>query len=88
MHNDNNQKNPTEDEIKHILKLIDSEKYTSAEKIAKQQIIKYSNSPILFNILGAIFFKCSRPEGLHTLFAKKKVILNYPWPWPSISLGF
>ena len=57
MHNDNNQKNPTEDEIKHILKLIDSEKYTSAEKIAKQQIAKYSNSSILFNILGVIFFK-------------------------------
>ena len=49
------QNDPNESTIKFILELFNLKKLVEAKKEVNAQIIKYPNSPILFNILGAIF---------------------------------
>ena len=49
-----NQKNPTQKEIKFILELFNLNKFNEAKKEIDSQIVKYPNSSILINILGAI----------------------------------
>ena len=46
---------PTKEEIKFILNLLNLKKFIDAENEAKKQILKHPNSPVLFNILGAIY---------------------------------
>jgi len=46
--------NSDEKEIELIIKLFNSNKINEAEKKIKEQFKKNHNSPILFNILGAI----------------------------------
>ena len=48
------QKDPTQEDIKFILGLFNSKKFIDTKKELDKQIIKYPNSFILFNILGAI----------------------------------
>ena len=48
------QKDPTKENIKFILELFNSSKLTEAKKEIDKQIIKYPNSSILFNIIGAV----------------------------------
>ncbi len=48
-------KDPTEQKIKFILELFNSSKYDEAQKEIDELFINYPNSPVLFNILGAIF---------------------------------
>ena len=48
------QKDPTQEIIKFILELFNSSKFIEAKKEIHKQIIKYPNSSILHNILGAI----------------------------------
>jgi len=49
------QKDPDQEVKKVILQLFNSKKFSEAKKEISIQIIKYPNSSILFNILGAIF---------------------------------
>ena len=51
----NNQKGPSGREIKFILELINTSKFNDAKKEIDKKILKFPNSPILFNMLGAIF---------------------------------
>ena len=48
------QKDPSQEEIELILRLFNSKKLTNAKQEVDNKIIKYPNSFILFNILGAI----------------------------------
>ena len=48
------QKDPSKENIKFILELFNSSKLIDAKKEIDKQIIKYPNSSILFNILGAV----------------------------------
>ena len=48
------QKDPSQEDIKFILELFNSNKFIDAKKEVDKQITKYPNSFILFNILGAI----------------------------------
>ena len=48
------QKDPNQEVIKFILGLFNSNKFIDAKKEIDKQIIKYPNSSILFNILGAV----------------------------------
>jgi len=50
----NKQKDPAQKDIKFILSLLSSGKFTEAGKEANSQIINFPNSSILFNMLGAI----------------------------------
>ena len=52
--NKKEQKDPTKENIKFILELFNSSKLTEAKKEIDKQIIKYPNSSILFNIIGAV----------------------------------
>ena len=54
LNNNKYQNNPPESDIKFILKLFNSNKFIDAKKEIDKQIIKYSNSATLYNILGAI----------------------------------
>ena len=63
---DKDKKNPPENEIKNILKIINIEKLDIAKKMAQDALLKYSKSSILFNILGAILFKQNKlKEAIH-----------------------
>ena len=46
---------PPNTEIKFILNLFNLKKFIEAENEVKKQVLKYPNSSVLFNILGAIF---------------------------------
>ena len=48
-------KNPSQNQIKLILKLFNSKKFTEVKKEITKQIIKNPNSYVLFNILGGVF---------------------------------
>ena len=48
------QKDPSQEEIELILRLFNSKKLTDAKQEVDNKIVKYPNSFILFNILGAI----------------------------------
>jgi Tfp pilus assembly protein PilF len=52
--NKKDQKDPTKNDIEFILKLFNSNKLIDAKKEIDKQTIKYPNSSILFNILGAV----------------------------------
>ena len=56
LNNSEVEKNPPEKDIKYILKLFNSNNFIEAENEANKQIIKYPQSYILYNILGAIFY--------------------------------
>ena len=67
---DKDKKNPPENEIKNILKIINIEKLDLAKKMAQDALLKYSKSSILFNILGAILFKQSGEYEVHFIVTK------------------
>ena len=49
------QKDPAQKDIKFILNLFNSNKFIDAKKEIDKQTINFPNSPILFNMLGAVF---------------------------------
>ena len=53
--NKKDQKEPNKKDLKFILELFNSNKFTEVKKEIDKQIIEYPNSSILFNILGAVF---------------------------------
>ena len=52
--NTNVNKDPESKELKFILELLNSNKFLNAKKEIDKKIIKFPNSSILYNILGAI----------------------------------
>ena len=48
------QKDPSQKEIKYILELLNSRKLDDAKKEIDKKILKYPNSSILLNVLGAV----------------------------------
>ena len=48
------QKNPSDEGMKFILKLFNSNKFIEAKYEIEKQIVSYPNSPILYNMLGAV----------------------------------
>ena len=52
--NKKDQKEPNKKDLKFILELFNSNKFTEVKKEIDKQIIEYPNSSILFNILGAV----------------------------------
>ena len=49
------QNDPSQEKIKFILELFNSNKLIDAKKEIDRQLIAYPKSPVLFNILGAVF---------------------------------
>ena len=49
------QNDPSQEKIKFILELFNSNKLINAKKEIEKELIAYPKSPILFNILGAVF---------------------------------
>ena len=49
------QNDPSQAKIKFILELLNSNKLIDAKKEIDRQLIAYPKSPVLFNILGAVF---------------------------------
>ena len=48
------EKDPNQEDIKFILNLLNSSRFTEAEKEINRQMNQYPESSILFNILGAL----------------------------------
>jgi len=67
-HNKKAQDDPSQKELKFILELFNSNKLLEANKEVDKQLIKYSKSAILYNILGAIFAR---------QYKLKDALLNY-----------
>ena len=51
----NKQKDPSQNDIKFILNLLNSNKLIDAKKEIEKQLTKFPKSSVLFNILGAVF---------------------------------
>ena len=49
------QNEPSQKKIKFILELFNSNKLINAKKEIDKELIVYPKSPVLFNILGAVF---------------------------------
>ena len=53
---------PTQEKIKFILELFNSNKLIETKKEIEKLLIKYSKSSILFNILGAVLAEQNKPQ--------------------------
>ena len=62
LNNKNIKKDPSKKEIELILKLFNSKKFTKAKQEVDKKITNYQNSPILYNILGAILAAENKTE--------------------------
>ena len=58
----NNDRKPSEKEINFILELFSKKKLVEAKKQIDKDLIKYPNSAILFNILGAVYAESNEPK--------------------------
>ena len=86
MKTEKNKKNFTEDEIKNILNL---ENLDTAKNIVKEKILKYPKSPILYNILGAIFFKQNKPsEAINNYNSAIELDPNYAQAYNNLGTVF
>jgi len=73
IHND-----PSQEKIKFILNLFNTNKLVDAKKEIESQLISFPKSPILLNILGAIFVRQNRlQEALSSYEESIKVNPNY-----------
>ena len=54
LNNNKIKKDPSQEKIKFILELLNSNKLKNAKREARELIVKYPNSSVLFNILGAV----------------------------------
>ena len=54
LNNNKVKKDPPTKEINFILELLNSNKFSDAESEIYKQVVKYPNSSILYNMLGAI----------------------------------
>ena len=74
LNNKNIKKDPSKKEIELILKLFNSKKFTKAKQEVDKKIINYQNSPILYNILGAILAAENKSD--QAILSYKKAIKN------------
>ena len=78
--------NPEDKEIKLILELFNLNKHSEAEKKINQQLLKYPNSWILFNILGAVLVGQDKLEqGIENY--KKSIEINPKYAQAYNNLG-
>ena len=76
--NKNINNNPTQEKIKFILELFNSNKLIEARKEIDRQLIVYSKSSVLFNILGAVLVEQNKPqEAIENYNKSIKINLNY-----------
>ena len=76
--NKNVNNNPTQEKIKFILELFNSNKLIETKKEIEKQLIKYSKSSVLFNILGAVLAEQNKPqEALENYNKSIKINPNY-----------
>ena len=54
LNNNKIKKDPSQEKIKFILELLNSNKLKNAKREVHELIVKYPNSSVLFNILGAV----------------------------------
>ena len=83
------QKDPTDEDIKFILKLFNSNKFIKAKQEIEKKIINYSNSPILHNILGAVLTKQNHLQ--EAIESYKKALLinpNYAQAYNNLGTAF
>tara|TARA_Y100000590_G_C15697283_1_gene1005574 strand:- start:131 stop:2098 length:1968 start_codon:yes stop_codon:yes gene_type:complete len=74
----NNPNDPSQEKIKSILDLFNSNKLNDAKKEIDKQLIKYPKSSILFNILGAILSSQNNlKEALSSYIQSIKINPNY-----------
>ena len=70
---------PTQEKIKFILELFNSNKLIEANKEIDRQLIVYPKSYVLFNILGAVLAKQNKPQKALENYNKSiKINPNYP----------
>lgn len=82
------QKEPTQEVIKVILELFNLNDLTKARKEIHSQIIKYPNSSILFNILGAILSKQNQLEKAVENYKKAiKINPNYHQAYNNLGIA-
>ena len=73
------QMDPTQEKIKFILELFNSKRLIEAKKEIDRQLIIYSKSSVLFNILGAVLAKQNKPQKALENYNKSiKINPNYP----------
>ena len=76
--NKNVNNDPTQEKIKFILELFNSNKLVETKKEIEKQLIKYSKSSVLFNILGAVLAEQNKPqEALKNYNKSIKINPNY-----------
>ena len=76
--NKNVNNDPTQEKIKFILELFNSNKLIETKKEIEKQLIKYSKSSVLFNILGAVLAEQNKPqEALENYNKSIKINPNY-----------
>ncbi len=76
--NKNANNDPTQEKIKFILELFNSNKLIETKKEIEKQLIKYSKSSVLFNILGAVLAEQNKPqEALKNYNKSIKINPNY-----------
>ena len=79
-------RDPSKEEIKFILELIEINKIYDAEKNLNKIITKYPNSAILYNILGGILVKKNKLEEA-ILNCEKSIKINPNYPEAYNNLG-
>ena len=76
--NKNVNNDPTQEKIKFILELFISNKLIEARKEVDRQLIVYSKSSVLFNILGAVLVEQNKPQEAVENYKKSiKINPNY-----------
>ena len=82
------QNDPPQKEIKFILELFKENKFTDAKKKIDKQIIKYPNSSILFNILGAILSEQEQlDEAVQNYEKAVKINPNYAQAYNNLGIA-
>jgi protein O-GlcNAc transferase len=80
---------PSNEKIKFLLNLFSLEKFKDAENEVKKQILKYPNSSVLFNILGAIFAgKNDLDEAIKNYEKSIKINNNYFQAYNNLGIAF
>ena len=70
------QKNPPDESMKFILKLFNSNKFIEAKYEIEKQKVSYPNSPILYNMLGAVLAGQNHLKEAIESYKNKKCILR------------
>lgn len=83
------QKNPSDEGMKFILKLFNSNKFIEAKYEIEKQIVNHPNSPILYNMLGAVL--AGQNHLIEAIESYKKALLinpNYAQAYNNLGTAF